>query len=72
MHLSPVRACQANAGGAMTALCALAAFPWLLMTVVRGTWWLGCPSDPVWIGLALTIAGVTLADWGCRMLLASP
>ena len=64
---SVVLACKANAGGALTGLCALLATPWMLLSAARGRWWLGCPSDGVWIGLAIAIASVTLLDWAWRL-----
>lgn len=64
---SPLRACRANAGGALTGVCALLAAPWALFSAARGRWWLGCPGEGVWIIFSVLVASVTLIDWCCRL-----
>jgi hypothetical protein len=59
---------QANAGGALLGLTALAIVPWSLLTAWRGKWFWLVPSDELLLTGGLTIAGVTVLDWMMRLL----
>lgn len=63
-----VGAFRANAGGALSALVALLAEPWLLISAVRGRWsgWVPDATVLAWIGSGIVV--VALIDWAVRML----
>ena len=51
----------------MLAAIALLAAPWLTISAARGRWWIGAPSDWNIAWTALSVAGLTLADWAYRL-----
>lgn len=63
----PLRAVQANAGGVLLGLTAMAAAPWLMIYSLRGRPLGSRPNDAVLVVLALSVAFVTLAQWAWRM-----
>ncbi len=61
-------ALASNAGGTLLGVIALLAAPWLVISALRGKWFLGIPSEP-WVLAALAaFVVVTLADWAVRLL----
>ncbi|MFO0906638.1 MAG: DUF2752 domain-containing protein [Pirellulales bacterium] len=61
-------ATEANAGGMLLGLAALAAAPWTLLSAWRGRWW-GCVPDERILALLLgVILSVAMIDWGLRRL----
>jgi hypothetical protein len=62
-----MRALQANAGGFLMGLLAVAASPWLLASAARGRWWIGCPNEWLILGTGLLLVVVTLGDWVVRI-----
>jgi hypothetical protein len=62
-----IESARVNTGGLMLGLLSIAASPWLLVSAVRGQWWIG-PLDPSWV---LAISGVvmlvTLVQWVGRL-----
>jgi hypothetical protein len=62
-----LRSAQSNAGGAVLAAMAMVSAPWLLGSAGRGRWLLVAPSERVLAGAAVTVAGITLADWIYRL-----
>ncbi len=63
----PVRAVQANAGGAMLCAAVLICVPYFFVSGVRGRWVVRPPGE-----LSLAVAStafvvVTLTDWGIRL-----
>ena len=66
-HGQVLRAFRANAGGAMLAVAAMLAMPWLLLSAVLGRWLVRPPSSQ-WIALGVSIVGmVTLVQWIIRL-----
>ena len=63
-----VGAFRANAGGALLAILALLAIPWLLISAVRGRWLGRTPNAIVLAWILGAVVVVTLIDWGIRML----
>jgi len=63
-----IEALRANAGGALLALTAAVVGPWALISGLWGRWFVGPPNEKIVLVLACSILGVTLADWGYRML----
>jgi len=63
-----VPALRANVGGTVLAVLAMASVPWLLASAARGRWLPGAPSGTAVAWTAMTIALLTLADWGLRLL----
>ena len=67
MHGEFVRALQANTGGVLLAVLAMAAAPWLMISAVRGRWLISKPSGTaVGCGSAAILA-ITLVQWGFRL-----
>ena len=62
-----VSSLQANAGGALLALVALACGPWLVVSGLRGRWTLVRPHETVVLSAGVTIIVVTLTDWTLRL-----
>ena len=60
-------AIQANCGGMLLCIGALAFTPWALVSSVRGRWWLGLPREQFWLWAGVTVLVVTLADWAYRL-----
>jgi len=54
---------QANPGGTLLAITSLVLAPWLFMSAVKGTWFIGVP--PTWLALtvAITLLSVTFGNW---------
>ena len=62
----PVRALQANVGGALLAIAAVAAAPWALISGIRGRWLWMAPCDSAILLLSLMMITITLVDWAIR------
>ncbi len=60
-------AMRANTGGAMLALVAMLAAPWLIVSATIGRWWLGKPAAWVVVVTAVTIVGTALVQWTWRL-----
>jgi len=56
-----------NVGGALLAFLALGAAPLCVVSAAKGKWLIKPPSDWVLAGAALTVAAITLIDWGIRL-----
>lgn len=67
MHGQLAAALHANAGGTALALVSLVCGPWLLVSAVRGRWWVLTPTDRLVATVAIVLAAITLVDW-CRRL----
>ena len=63
-----VRAMAANAGGALLAMLSIAAAPWMLISAIRGRWFVGLPGDWTFAGIALAVSAVTAGQWIWRMM----
>lgn len=68
MHAQPGAAFRANTGGALLAIVALAAAPWLLLSSALGRWSPVTPSDKVLVLGSGLFVGITLVDWAWRMM----
>jgi hypothetical protein len=62
-----VDAGRANLGGALLALLAMVAAPWLLASAARGDWFGVSPHGTVAVCILITILLVTLIDWAFRL-----
>jgi len=62
-----VGAVQANATGALLGGVCLAALPWLIVTAVRGRWWLISPSVEQLAWLTALFVGMALVEWVVRV-----
>lgn len=62
-----VSSVQANSGGTLFALAALASGPWLLFSGLSGRWRMWCPNERVLLILGLSMIAVTLIDWCLRL-----
>jgi hypothetical protein len=58
---------RANAGGAMLAVVAATAGPWMLVCGLRGRWLLRPPNEWVVLGIGLAVIFVTVMDWIVRL-----
>jgi len=67
MHGLLVKALQANTGGVLLAVLAMAAAPWLTISAVRGRWLLWKPNGTVVGYMSILILAVTLIQWGLRL-----
>ena len=67
MHGDVVGSVQANSGGALLALTALVAGPWLTASAIAGRWLWGPPHEWTVLGVAGLVLVVTLADWSVRL-----
>jgi hypothetical protein len=63
----PVRAVQANAGGTLICAAALVCVPYLLVTAVRGRWFVRPPNEGLLAVAATAFVAVTLIDWAVRL-----
>jgi hypothetical protein len=63
-----VGAFRANAGGALLAMLAIVAVPWLLASARRGKWIGVLPNGVVAACISTTILVVILIDWVVRLL----
>jgi len=62
-----VTAWKANAGGALLAILALLAAPWLLVSAMIGRWVVWTPRSDVAVVVGVAIFAVTLIDWIMRL-----
>lgn len=62
-----VRAVQSNVGGALLAVVAMVASPFLLISAIRGRWIVSPPGDGMLAGAAIVVVVITLIDWGIRL-----
>ena len=62
------RAVAANAGGALLAMLSVVAAPWMLISAIRGRWFVGLPGDWTFAGIALAVSAVTAGQWIWRMM----
>jgi hypothetical protein len=62
-----IQSLHANSGGMLLGLLALLAGPWLLISGMRGRWWIEQPQE--WLAVAVTGSSllVTLIDWSFRL-----
>jgi hypothetical protein len=60
-------AMQANAGGALLALAAVACGPWLVGSGLLGRWLVGPPREWLTLAVGLTIVIATLTQWTLRI-----
>lgn len=68
-HGAPRRAFQTHVGGALSALAAIGATPWLLLAAWMGRWPGVCPPSH-WLLIGISVwLGIVLIDWGSRLLL---
>lgn len=58
---------RANAGGALLAVVAATAGPWMLACGLRGRWLLRPPNEWVVLGIGLAVILVTVIDWIIRL-----
>ncbi len=58
---------SANSGGALLALTAMCAGPWLLFSGLFGRWVISPPNEAVVFIMGATILVVTLVDWAFRL-----
>jgi hypothetical protein len=56
-----------NAGGTLLGIAAAVCGPWLMLSGMRGRWFGNPPHEMVVLGICLTVAGVILVDWMCRL-----
>jgi hypothetical protein len=63
----PVRAVQANAGGALICAAVLVCVPYLLITAARGRWVVRPPNEAVLAVAATAFVAITLIDWAIRL-----
>ena len=68
MHGELPRAFQANSGGVLLAVLAMAAAPWLMISAARGRWFIWRPNGNVMGYVSAVIIAVTLVQWGFRLL----
>jgi hypothetical protein len=61
------RAAQSNVGGVLLGVIAMMAAPWLLVSALRGKWFVWAPSDRWVLAIAGAITVITLLDWGWRL-----
>ena len=63
----PVAALRANAGGALLALLAVAAAPWLVVSGIVGRWAIRPPGEWWLFSSAIVVMVITLAQWAIRV-----
>ncbi len=68
MHGELIRAFQANSGGVLLAVLAMAAAPWLMVSAARGRWLIWKPNGNVVGYVSAAIIAITLVQWGFRLL----
>ena len=68
MHGQLLSALQANVGGTLLGIIALALVPWGLISALRGRAWLVWPSDLGIVLLVILVSVVTIADWSTRLI----
>jgi hypothetical protein len=64
-----VQAGEANLGGLLLGLAALAIGPWAVVSAMRGRWLWGRPDETWTAAVAAMIVAVTLIEWGVRVVL---
>jgi Protein of unknown function (DUF2752) len=62
-----VAAVKANSGGALLAIVAFAAGPWMLLCGVRGRWLFRPPNEWAVVGVGLAVVVITVIDWIIRL-----
>lgn len=70
MHARFGDALRVHASGALLAGVAMIAAAWSLSIAVRGKHWGRLPSEKLVAGVAVALAGLVLAEWIVRVLLA--
>ncbi len=60
-------ALASNTGGTLLGVIALLATPWMLISALRGKWFLGIPSEPWVLATLGAFVVVTLVDWVVRV-----
>ena len=63
------RALAANAGGALLAGLSLAGVPWLLVSALRGRWFVAPPNDWGVAGMVGVVTLVIAGQWAWRLLM---
>lgn len=64
-----IQSFRANSGGALLAIVAAMAGPWMLLSGLRGRWVVSPPNHSIVLITLVTVLGVTLIDWVIRMTL---
>jgi hypothetical protein len=59
---------RANVGGTLLGLLAMVAAPWLLLSALRGDWFVVSPDSRVAAGILVTVMLATVIDWAIRLL----
>lgn len=59
-------ALKANTGGALLAVLSMIAGPWMILSGLRGRWFLRAPNEILIAALGVTVVAVTLIDWCLR------
>ena len=59
-------ALQSNVGGTLLAVAAMISGPWMLVSGLRGRWFLGCPHELLVAGIGVGIVMITVFDWVLR------
>ncbi len=63
----PIQALKANTGGALLALLAVVAVPWLAISAMGGRWFRWTPGVNTVAWVASTLVVITIADWVFRL-----
>ena len=58
---------KANSGGALLAVVAATAGPWILLCGLRGRWLLHPPNEWLVLGVGLSVVFITVVDWIIRL-----
>ncbi len=61
-------ALASNTGGTLLGAIAMLAAPWLVISALRGKWFLGIPSEPWVLATLGAFVVVTLVDWVIRLI----
>jgi hypothetical protein len=59
---------RVNAGGAILAVLAIAAIPWLVIAAIRGRAFAWTPRGNVVAWTGVVLLAVVLLQWGCRLI----
>ena len=59
---------KANVAGMSLGICALVAGPWMLVSGLRGRWWIGLPNERIILFVGLALFALTFGNWVVRLL----
>jgi hypothetical protein len=59
---------RANVAGMSLGICALVAGPWMLVSGLRGRWWIGLPHERMILFIGLALFALTFGNWVVRLL----